>query len=227
MNYRVEVYESRYGIAFINDTIASVFACYSFSFRAKSYADGKKLAVWKLFRPHTVTISFSHTENGSVSVTTKTMRIPHYKRRLSKKGVAGKKREERERAGRVVASAVTAVTAVILLYAGNKCAPLTHASAIGFAIWLHPLVPFLFLSLQLSSCLSFFDELPLSCFPCLSYAILRRHESYVEKKSGLHAISRHVLYTRRVYWKRGLIILIRIVFLQFVQSSNERRGDQV
>lgn len=41
-------------------------------------------------------------------------------------------KKEKERAA--VASAVTAVTAVILLYAGNKCASLTHASAIAFTI---------------------------------------------------------------------------------------------
>lgn len=60
-----------------------------------------------------------HTENGSASVAAKTMGISRYAR------PAGR-RKEKERA----ASAVTAVTAVILLYAGNKCAPLTHASAI-------------------------------------------------------------------------------------------------
>lgn len=103
--------------------------------------------------------------------------------------MAGKKREERERAGRVVASAVTAVTAVILLYAGNKCAPLTHASAIALAIRLHP--PFL--SLSSSASLMLFLSLSLTGYP---YLVLRvsltaycSGTSFTRgKKSGLHTI---------------------------------------
>lgn len=66
-------------------------------------------------RLHSVPLrSLSHRKWFCFSSAAKTMGISRY---------TGRWKEER-------ASAVTAVTPVILLYAGNKCAPLTHASAI-------------------------------------------------------------------------------------------------
>lgn len=54
--------------------------------------------------------------------------------RASKGEARYERSAKREKKRAAVASAVTAVTAVILLYAGNKCAPLTHASAIELTI---------------------------------------------------------------------------------------------
>lgn len=81
-----------------------------------------------------------------------------------------RKCEEGERAA-AVASAVTAVTAVILLYACNKCAPLTHASAITFTILTLP-SSFLFLcvSQASSASLSLSSALPLLFSTTLFYA---------------------------------------------------------
>lgn len=70
----------------INDTIA----CYSFRLPWDYGTYRKELAARKVFRPDAVMC----TENGSVSVTTKTMRILHYKTLLGKKGAAGKKPKE-------------------------------------------------------------------------------------------------------------------------------------
>lgn len=90
------------------------------------------------------------------------------------KGEARRERhgkKEKERAA--VASAVTAVTAVILLYVGNKCAPLTHASAIALAIWLSLSLPPPF-SLSAALALSFFPSCCFSFFltPDLSSLLL-------------------------------------------------------
>lgn len=66
-------------------------------------------------------VSRLRTENGSASV----QPLKRWEFCVTR----GQRADERRERGRA-ASAVTAVTPVILLYAGNKCAPLTHASAI-------------------------------------------------------------------------------------------------
>lgn len=71
-------------------------------------------------------LSAAHRKWFCFSSAAKTMGILRYTRATGR----WKERRERERKRGRAASAVTAVTPVILLYAGNKCAPLTHASAI-------------------------------------------------------------------------------------------------
>lgn len=54
--------------------------------------------------------------------------------RASKGEARSERSVKKKKEPTAVASAVTAVTAVILLYVGNKCPPLTHASAIVLTI---------------------------------------------------------------------------------------------
>lgn len=96
-------------MAFINDTIASLSRIIFFRLARteKNYSCAKIISARYRYVPP------SCTENSSVSVkTTKTMRNFALRARLGKKGAAEKKRKETERTGRVVASAVTALTAV-------------------------------------------------------------------------------------------------------------------
>lgn len=140
---------------FVNDTIVSYFACHSG--RRRSAAVAVATAESRGRRE-----SRSYSRDGALRLGTVTHRAPPgcipkmvllqlplkrwefcvmragaSERASASEGKARreKKREEGERASRrAVASAVTAVTAVILLYAGNKCAPLTHASAIALSL---------------------------------------------------------------------------------------------
>lgn len=154
-----------------------------------------------------------HTENGSASVTTKTMGNFALCARLEGEARwkrSGKKEEERT----AVAPAVTAVTAVILLYTGNKCVPLTHASAIALTI-----------RLSLSSLLFSLFLFLAPGLVRLTHAVTRTSLTRREGKNRDCMPLPDMYYSRDEYIENGVVLSFSIQIINFpIAVSTFLRG---